>query len=446
MREQCNPEVSLSPAPDSPESRPRAPSRLDLWGRFLLNVCLLVAMAVLAVFIGIFIRNKALIEQEIEARARAHFENIVLMRRWNAQYGGVCVEKTPGVLSNPYLKNPDHTATDGKVYTKKNPALMTREVSELASKAGLFSFHITSLRPLNPHNAADGFETGALRRFEAGEKEVLGRESEGGKVFFRYMAPLFVEASCLACHGEQGYTVGQVRGGISVRFDISEATRSLARDNLTILVLAVLLIGVLLGLIYLFVLRLMRRLKEAMRRIEDMAVTDELTGLYNRRHLFTRLREEHPRAVRYNSPLACIMADIDFFKKINDCHGHQSGDAVLREVAGILRSTSRQSDVTGRYGGEEFLVVLPGTTLEGAQAAAEKIRKQVEAHTFTSIAGETVPVTLSLGCAAFEPDREAEPPDVDRLLSRADQSLYRAKAGGRNRVEAWEGGEEVCPR
>ncbi len=429
-----------------PATRPGESTRFDLWGRFLLNVCLLVLMAILAVFIGIVIRNKALIEQEIEARARSHFENIVLMRRWIAQYGGVYVEKTPGVISNPYLKNPDITEMSGKVYTRKNPALMTREVSELAAKAGMFTFHITSLKPLNPHNVADGFESGALRSFEAGEKEAMGRESEGDNVFFRYMAPLFVEKSCLACHAEQGYSEGQVRGGISVRFDITQAEYALTRSNIAIVVLGLVLAALLLGLIYLFVLRLMRKLKAAMRRIEDMAVTDELTGLYNRRHLFTRLREEHPRAVRYGSPLACIMADIDFFKKINDCHGHQSGDAVLREVAGILKSSSRQSDVTGRYGGEEFLVVLPGTTLEGARAAAEKIRKQVEGHFFMSPSGEAIPVTLSLGCAAFEPGQEAEPPDEDRLLSRADQCLYRAKANGRNRVEVWEGGPEACPR
>ncbi|MEW5773664.1 MAG: diguanylate cyclase [Thermodesulfobacteriota bacterium] len=431
--------------PDIPAAPRNESSRSEIWARFLLNVCLLVVMAVLAVFVGVFIRNKTLIEKEILARARSHFENIVLMRRWNAQYGGVFVEKTAGVVSNPYLENPDITAQDGRVYTKKNPALMTREVSELAAKAGMFAFHITSLKPLNPNNVPDRFEADALRRFEAGEREVRTREAEGDDTHFRYMAPLFVEKSCLACHGKQGYAEGQVRGGISVRFDITEATRSLARTNLVIVVLAVLLAGILVGLIYLFVLRLMRRLNEAMRRIQDMAVTDELTGLYNRRHLFVRLREEHPRAVRYNTPLACIMADIDFFKEINDCHGHQSGDAVLRGVAEILKSTSRQSDVTGRYGGEEFLVVLPGTTLEGARSAAEKIRMQVEAHAFASVAGETVPVTLSLGCAAFEPGREAEPPDVDRLLSRADQCLYRAKSGGRNRVETWEGGPEASP-
>jgi len=431
--------------PDVPESRPRESSRFDLWGRFLLNVCLLVLMAVLAVFIGIVIRNKTLIEQEIEARARSHFGNIVLMRRWIAQYGGVYVEKTPGVASNPYLKNPDITEMSGVVYTKKNPALMTREISELASRVGMFTFHITSLKPLNPHNLADGFETDALRRFEAGAKEAMGRESEPDKVFFRYMAPLFVEKSCLACHAEQGYTEGQVRGGISVRFDITQAEQALSRSNLAIVALGLCLAAVLLGLIYIFVLRLMRRLREAMRRIEDMAVTDELTGLYNRRHLFTRLREEYPRAQRYASPLACIMADVDFFKRVNDSHGHQSGDAVLRDVAAILKSMSRQSDVAGRYGGEEFLMVLPGTSLEGARAAAEKIRLQVEGHSFLGDRGQPIPVTLSLGCSALVPGREEVLPGVDQLLSRADQALYRAKTGGRNRVMAWEDGQETSP-
>jgi diguanylate cyclase (GGDEF)-like protein len=435
----------MTPTPDAPDQPHREQLRFDIWGRFLLNVSLLVVMVILGVFIGIFIRNKALIEKEIEAQAKSHFANIVLMRRWNAQFGGVFVEKTAGVVSNPYLENPDITATDGKSYTKKNPAMMTRELSKLATEAGMLTFNITSLNPLNPKNIPDGFETHALRRFEAGEPDAQARESDGGRSYFRYMAPLFVEKSCLSCHAKQGYVEGQVRGGISVRFDITEATKSLSQANLFILALAIVLAMLLVGLIYFFVLRLMRRLKEATRRIEEMVVTDELTGLYNRRHLFTRLKEEHPRAIRYGSPLACIMADVDFFKKINDNHGHQSGDAVLREVAGILKAASRQSDIAGRYGGEEFLIVLPGATLEGARAAAEKIRGQVEAHPFRGTEGQAIPVTLSLGCSALEPGQGDALPDVEKLLSQADQSLYRAKAGGRNRVEVWAGGPLPAP-
>lgn len=432
----------MSPALDDPFPPRRAVLRFDIWGRFLLNVSLLVVLAILGVFIGISIRNKALIDQEIEARATSHFANIVLMRRWNAQYHGVFVEKTAGVVSNPYLENPDITATDGKTYTQKNPAIMTRELSELATEAGMLTFNITSRKPINPKNIPDGFEADALRRFEAGEPDARTRESAGDRTYFRYMAPLFTEKSCLSCHATQGYVEGQVRGGISVRFDITEATKSLSRANLVIVGLAAFLAVLLVGIIYCFVLRLMRRLKEANRRIEEMVVTDELTGLYNRRHLFTRLREEHPRAIRYGTPLACIMVDVDFFKKINDSHGHQSGDVVLREVAGILKAASRQSDVAGRYGGEEFLLLLTGTTLDGARAAAEKIRGQVEAHSFRGVDGQSIQVTLSLGCSALESGK-GDAPDIEKLLSQADQSLYRAKAGGRNRVEVWESGAVV---
>lgn len=408
----------------------------EVWWKFFLNVSILVAITVLAVFIGIFMRNKELIEQEIEARARSYYDTIVLVRYWSAQYRGLFVEKTDGVESNPHLENPDITDISGKVYTKKNPAIMTREVSDLAAREGKFAFRITSLNPLNPNNAPDGFEIDALHRFENGEPDARTRETVDGKVLFRYMGPLYVEQGCLACHAKQGYVEGQLRGGISVSFDITKIADSLTKANMIILGLAVFLATLLIGIIYFFILRLMQKLKKAMHCIEEMAVTDDLTGLHNRRHLFRRLSEEHLRAIRHGAPLACIMADIDFFKKINDKHGHQSGDAVLRDVAEILKAASRQSDVAGRYGGEEFLIVLPETTLEGAKAAAEKIRTQVEKHAFKSLDGQTIPVTLSLGCAALGTGAGDAPPSVEAFLSLADRNLYRAKSKGRNRVEA----------
>ena len=180
------------------------------WWIFIFNVSLVILLFAIGVFIGIIIRNKQLIDQEILTGARSHFQNIVLTRRWNSNYNGIYVEKIEGVESNPYLDNPDITGADGKVYTKKNPALMTREISELAEKQGLYTFHITSSKPLNPNNEPDEFESYALNLFEQGTTEFYEKVNFDGKTYFRYMAPLSTEESCLSCHAKQGYKVGSV--------------------------------------------------------------------------------------------------------------------------------------------------------------------------------------------------------------------------------------------
>jgi len=146
-----------------------------LWKNYFMQITIAVLFCILGIFVGMSIRNKELIERVIYERAKAQFSSIVLTRRWNADYGGVYVEKKEGMQSNPYLVNPDIETKDGKIYTQKNPALMTREISENAKKEGTFQFHITSLKPLNPHNAADEFETRALPAFERGKMEKRGK-------------------------------------------------------------------------------------------------------------------------------------------------------------------------------------------------------------------------------------------------------------------------------
>ncbi|KAA3664402.1 MAG: DUF3365 domain-containing protein [Chloroflexi bacterium] len=160
-------------------------------------------------------------DQKNLATAQSFFQQIVITRRWVAQHGGVYVLKTPGVETNPYLLEiPDLTVditdTQGQNYTLRNPALVTRELSEIATQDGAFQFHITSLNLLNPNNIPDAFETEALKAFEAGEDEIWLYLDEGPQRQLRYMAPLYVEENCLQCHGNQGYTIGDVVGGISV--------------------------------------------------------------------------------------------------------------------------------------------------------------------------------------------------------------------------------------
>ncbi len=406
------------------------------WIKYFLNISVVIVLFALILFIGLIIRNSNLIHNEIRTRAQTYFKQIVITREWNAHYGGVYVEKTEGMVSNPYLKDPDIKTIDGKVYTLKNPALMTREISELHERNGLTTFHMTSLKPINPMNKPDAFEENALNAFENGEKEIFKKEKEGKTTSFRYMAPLFVDQDCLKCHTSQGYKVGDIRGGISVSFDITAIEKSLKFNNIVILFLAVLSSIVLLTIISIFTFNLKKTLDEAHRKINEMAITDDLTSLYNRGFFFSRLNEEIKRAKRFKQDLSCIMMDIDFFKKVNDTFGHQAGDIVLKNVSDTIKTCCREIDIVARYGGEEIVILLPGTGKDGALVLAENIRKAVERLENVYMVNTKIPVTVSLGVADLT-SRDLEMIIDDEIIKRADIALFKAKEKGRNRSETY---------
>ncbi|AMN46138.1 hypothetical protein ACG33_03230 [Steroidobacter denitrificans] len=173
-------------------------------------------------------------------------------------------------------------------------------------------------------------------------------------------------------------------------------------------------------------------------RLVRSGLTDYLTGWYNRRYLNARLKEELARAQRQNSPLACLLIDLDRFKSINDEHGHLVGDLALREAAQRVDSQIRGSDAAARFGGDEFVVLAPEATMQQAMVLAERIRRAVCEAPLIVSSGARVDMTVSIGVAAIVPSRGE--PDLklaaQRLLAQADGALYRAKQAGRNRVEA----------
>lgn len=177
------------------------------------------------------------------------------------------------------------------------------------------------------------------------------------------------------------------------------------------------------------VVRLQRELVAKNALLERLSATDELTGLRNRRHVERALRIEFMRAERYGTPLAAIMADVDHFKEVNDRHGHAAGDRVLREVAAVLSTGLRETDVVGRYGGEEFLLLLQ-VPLEGAVVAAERWRRALEARHIELDDDTRIHVTASLGIAVHAPGMGGP----EALVGAADVALYEAKARGRNCV------------
>jgi diguanylate cyclase (GGDEF)-like protein len=168
---------------------------------------------------------------------------------------------------------------------------------------------------------------------------------------------------------------------------------------------------------------------EAYEDVRAAASTDALTGLLNHGAMQVRVREEIARAARDGQPLCCVLIDLDDFKRVNDEHGHACGDTVLREFAGLMNDVVREGDTAGRWGGEEFALLLPDTALDGAKRVAERLRQALEERVILSPEGEPLHVTVSLGVAAY--------PDLGgraELVAAADEALYRAKRAGKNQV------------
>jgi polar amino acid transport system substrate-binding protein len=166
-------------------------------------------------------------------------------------------------------------------------------------------------------------------------------------------------------------------------------------------------------------------LEEKNKALEKLSITDPLTDLYNRHKLDMEYARERKRSNRYQRPFSLVIIDIDHFKFINDRYGHQVGDVVLKKLGELIKQRTRSSDITGRWGGEEFLIICPETDRKGAWRLADELRKDVQAFRFLP----EVTVTISGGVAEYQPGE-----DGDQLLKRADDNLYQAKNSSRNTI------------
>jgi diguanylate cyclase (GGDEF)-like protein len=172
------------------------------------------------------------------------------------------------------------------------------------------------------------------------------------------------------------------------------------------------------------------------RTLSEISARDSLTGLYNRWYVMEKIDSEMNRALRHGSPMSVLMLDLDHFKKVNDSFGHGVGDEVLKVVGQVLRESCRVYDVAGRYGGEEFCVVLPETRVGNTKMVAERIRSRL-ASTQLPVGSSSITVTASIGVAGMDSVSDEGVVSAAALLDRADRALYSAKHHGRNRVELW---------
>ncbi len=262
----------------------------SLKGRVILSIILVLVISLGVLFYFIEIQQERLLLKQVESQARVLFKQILLTRRWIADHGGIFVEKLPWVKENPYLEDSVIIDITGKRYVKENPAYVTRQLSEYSKKEGLYWFHITSLNLVNPANRPDAFEKEALMAFETkGVKEISKIVQDGRQRYLRYIAPLYVEPSCLGCH--KGYRIGDVRGAISVTMPVNHIFRELNRYRLTLIVGGLVTVVLLMGALYVAlnraVLRPVERLRMEMagiqkgQRVEiNPPETRELADLY----------------------------------------------------------------------------------------------------------------------------------------------------------------------
>ncbi|MFL6672583.1 MAG: diguanylate cyclase [Massilia sp.] len=221
---------------------------------------------------------------------------------------------------------------------------------------------------------------------------------------------------------------------------VAMAAPPAAAPQLLFLLCNVGLYGVVVAFVLLFQLTTAQgfiKLEQALELINELASRDDLTGSHNRRHLITLIETEKERSARSGSRFCLCLLDIDFFKRINDTYGHSAGDTVLREFALNVQHQIRLGDAFGRYGGEEFLLMLPETGLDEAQALAERVRAHIERLAFTGL--PELALTVSIGIAEYRRDES-----IAQAVARADEALYRAKSGGRNRVMCYQAAAPVA--
>lgn len=413
---------------------PRSLSRLHYIKPYLISLSVVVILFVLAAFMFLYNRTNQIMLQRVREQAITYVDLINHAKSWNLDYGGMYVEKKGGVESNTYLKelgiNPDIKAESGRTFTVRNHAIMISEISRRSETQDGVQFRITSLWPLDPKNKPDDFEREGLNHLTGGDREYYRFFPELPLPVFRYLKPMYADSTCLECHPGHNYKYGDVIGAISVSIPVTIITEETQTTQLMVLFSSVISICLVLFIVYVLTWRLAIKLDEAQQRLNLLASTDPLTGLNNRRHVMERLEEELQRSHRLNEPLSIISIDIDHFKSINDTYGHPCGDLVLQQLAEILRNNVRSYDVVGRIGGEEFLIINPGTNIEDALALAERILATVRAEPVND--GEcSVSITISAGIAVVT----NEDLNVGILLRRVDRALYKAKEQGRDCIE-----------
>ncbi|MDZ7817160.1 MAG: diguanylate cyclase [Aliarcobacter sp.] len=389
-------------------------------------------------------------EKILFQQASTLFNNIVTLRKWNSDHGSIYVKEHDGLKPNPYLKDNHDYTKNNELLIKINPAWMTRQISELSNQSEKFYFKITSLNPKNPANAPDAFEKIALEELNKNKSEEFYTRILNDK--YNLMGTLRVEPSCLNCHQEQNYEIGDVLGGLRVSVPIDNYLENIeiveSKSNILYLITIftsisfIVMVTFTINSIYTRELNILKlnktlenkvnqRTKElrlANKKLLEISNIDYLTNIPNRRCFFETGLKSFYLAKEKNSDLSIICIDIDYFKSVNDTYGHNIGDEILKLVVKVIEKFIRKSDILARTGGEEFTILLNNMNENNAFILAEKLRIAVE-NSFYDNDSIKIKTTISLGISQIKKDDE----DLDSIISRADKALYLAKEGNRNK-------------
>lgn len=374
--------------------------------------------------------------------ARQKFQMIELMRGWNADHGGVYTWVTPGNEPNPYLNDParDLVTQEGGKLTKLNPAYMTRQISELAQQTQV-SFHLTSLRPLNPKNKADAWEALALKQFETGLREKSEWVVTDGRRTLRYIAPLFTKTPCLACHAVQGYQLGEIRGGLSITQDANHLHDALISENTRILLVhfaAWLLAAFFLQISIDSNRKYVRALRDihsaqvatieeqrddlvrANREIEILASWDRRNGLHSRAHLHRMMESIWGVHARNGVALSLMLVEIDRFSEYRGRFGAVEGEAIIRQVGLIVRRSADVLDAIGaRYDGATFIVLIPDAEAPAVAAAADDVLHAVRSLQIEHGEVQDDILEVRIGIATITPSLRVSPASLPQAAERA---------------------------
>jgi len=394
---------------------------------YLSSITLLISLMVLSTFMGFSYRTDAMFDNQLLEEARAFKSQVSLMRQWVWDHGGVYVSPNKDRL-------PRQLTTDqGLELRQLNPSEVTQQLSRLSHKKGIVQFTSTSLAPLNPQNAADKFEQTGLVRLQQGEKEVFDFAMLDNQLVFRYMTPVKTRKSCLNCHTGGDYQAGRIDSALSFTIP-AQTSQQRKQTNRFWMIVSGIAVILLVGLtIWFLSRRFISQLEQADDQLQRYAAEDMLTGLLNRRMGMELLQAELARCERKKKHLSLMLLDIDHFKKINDTMGHQAGDDGIRSLAEVMTHSLRDYDIAFRYGGEEFIAILPDEDAQKALLVAERLRLAVENNRIDTVEEQTLSYTVSIGVAEFSTGM-----DVKTLIAHADAALYQCKKGGRNQSRLYQ--------
>jgi len=308
-------------------------------------------------------------------------------------------------------------------------------------------FKLAASNPRNPINQADDFETKLLQQMNDDSidsyRDII--DVEGVKYLYVALPVRPNSRSCLRCHSDpndapadlitlygsvRGFNeeIGQIRAFLSIRVPVQKALNEVIRKTQVFGFKSFLILSAIFTVIAILIYKLEREKTIVLARnqeLQNISSLDALTGLYNRRYFDEVFAREQKTALRYQTSLSLLLLDLDHFKEINDKYGHLTGDKVLKQFSTILAKNVREVDSAARWGGEEFIILLPQTNIHGASSVAETLLKKVSSFQFDN----HIHMTVSIGVTEMAIDDT-----TDSLLKRLDDTLYQAKKDGRNRV------------